>query len=95
MEKKNYPYEKLKHLREIVKRSESAMVAFSGGADSTLLLRIAVDELGSGAVAITARSAIHPQRETDNARPYRARYGSPPSAAGDGRAFHARIYQES
>jgi uncharacterized protein len=67
MEKKNYPHEKLKHLREIIRRSGSAVIAFSGGADSTLLLQVAVDELGNGAVAMTARSAIHPQRETDNA----------------------------
>ncbi len=67
MDKKFSAHEKLKHLREIIRRNETAVVAFSGGADSALLLKVALDELGSGTVAMTARSAIHPQRETDHA----------------------------
>lgn len=44
-----------------------AAVAFSGGVDSTLLLRAAHDALGDGALALTAASPLHPRRELDEA----------------------------
>jgi len=45
----------------------SAAVAFSGGVDSTLLLKAAADALGDRAAAVTAHSAVFPQRELDEA----------------------------
>ena len=54
---------KLTRLREIVRGYESALVAFSGGADSALVLKIAVDELGPRARALTAVSPTMARRE--------------------------------
>ena len=42
-------------------------IAFSGGVDSTLLLKVAHDVLGENAVAITARAQMIPAREVQEA----------------------------
>jgi len=46
----------------------SALVAYSGGVDSALLLALAVDALGERAVAFTALSAAVPPDELEGAR---------------------------
>jgi len=51
------------------------LVAFSGGVDSTLLLRVAHDVLGDGAVALTAVSPSFPDEEREAARLLAARIG--------------------
>jgi len=48
---------KLVRLREELRGLGSALVAFSGGVDSTFVLRVAHEELGDRAVALTAISA--------------------------------------
>lgn len=44
-------------------RLESLIIAFSGGVDSTFLLRVARDVLGDRVLAVTARSSTYPERE--------------------------------
>ncbi len=59
---------KLRAMRDQISRCGSALVAFSGGVDSTLVLRIAADVLGSGAVALTAVSPSLPADEEREAK---------------------------
>ena len=60
--------EKYNHLRNIASQAGSAIIAFSGGVDSTFLLKVSVDELGERAVAVTARSETFPKRELKQAQ---------------------------
>jgi uncharacterized protein len=47
---------KLDHLRDTLRVMVRVLVAYSGGVDSTFLLRVAAMELGANAVALTTRS---------------------------------------
>ncbi len=60
---------RLGRAREIVRSLGSVLVAYSGGVDSTLLLRLAMDELGGDrAVAVLASSPAYPAEEQEEAR---------------------------
>jgi uncharacterized protein len=59
---------KYDHLRAIVSQAGSAIIAFSGGVDSTFLLKVCVDVVGEKALAITARSETFPKRELQEAK---------------------------
>lgn len=63
----NTKYEKLK---EYLKELKSVAVAFSGGVDSTFLLKVAHDVLGDNAIAVTARSCSFPERELNEAKAF-------------------------
>ncbi len=54
---------KLQNLKEYLKGLKKAAVAYSSGVDSTFLLKTAQEILGENAVAITAKSALIPERE--------------------------------
>ncbi len=58
---------KRQHLDEIIKSYGSVLVAFSGGVDSTLLLKAALDVLGDKVLAVTATSEIYPPGEAEEA----------------------------
>lgn len=62
-EKVQIAEEKLEHLKEYLGSLGSVLVAFSGGVDSSFLLKVACQVLGDKAVAVTSRSVFHPERE--------------------------------
>jgi uncharacterized protein len=59
--------DKYERLRHIIKEAGAAVLAFSGGVDSTFLLKVCVDLLGDRALAVTARSETYPTRELEQA----------------------------
>lgn len=61
---------KLAYLEENLKELGDVAVAFSGGVDSTFLLKVAHNVLGDRVVAITARSCLFPERELEEAKAF-------------------------
>ncbi len=59
--------DKLTLLQDNIKAMGSLAIAFSGGVDSTFLLKVAHDLLGDQALAITATSSTYPERELKEA----------------------------
>lgn len=62
--------DKLKNLRGYLRGLGKVAIAFSGGVDSTLLARVAHEELGDDAIAITINAEIHANWEIDEAKEF-------------------------
>ena len=62
--------EKRNQLKEFLLSQGSLAVAFSGGVDSTFLLKVAHNTLGDKCVAVTASSCSFPERELKEAKAF-------------------------
>lgn len=72
-----FDHSALQRAQEIVGSLDSVLVAYSGGVDSTLLLKLALDALGpERAVAVLASSPAYPEAEQEAARSLASRLGA-------------------
>ena len=60
--------DKLNNLKAWLNKNKSAVIAFSGGVDSTFLARIAKDVYGDNLLLITATSSTYPFYELEEAK---------------------------
>jgi pyridinium-3,5-biscarboxylic acid mononucleotide sulfurtransferase len=68
--------DRLQKLRDILSEMGSVVIGFSGGVDSTFLLKVAVDTLGDRVLAVTASSSTFPEREMNEAINYAKEIGA-------------------
>lgn len=66
---------KLVKLKELLGSLPGAVIAYSGGVDSTFLTVIAKEVLGERALAVTAVSPTYPEGQLSEAKELAARYG--------------------
>ena len=71
----NIQLQKLADLRNYIKQLNSAAVAFSGGVDSSFLLKVAADVIGGNAIAVTADLPSFPRREFAEAVSFCQKHG--------------------
>jgi len=63
----NVTQSKYEKLKDILREMERVLLAFSGGVDSTFLLKVAHDVLGENVLAVIASSETYPEKEKDEA----------------------------
>src|SRR5215467_4195469 len=68
---------KYEQLQTILRDMESVLVAYSGGVDSALLLKVAYDVLGKRAIGVIASSPAFPAEETEEALAVAEQMGIP------------------
>lgn len=67
----------IEKLKKIIRGFRRVVVAYSGGLDSTFLLKVAIDTLGKeNVIAVTARSETYPLTEYEEARALAKRFGA-------------------
>ncbi|HLF20705.1 MAG TPA: ATP-dependent sacrificial sulfur transferase LarE [Bacteroidota bacterium] len=67
---------KYDHLKKLLREMGSIAIGFSGGIDSTLLIRVATDVLADHALAVIGRSETYPTREFEEAVTLAQQFGS-------------------
>ncbi len=67
---------KLTALRRVISDMQSVLVAFSGGIDSTIVLKVAHEQLGEHALAVTAVSPTFPAIELGGAKQVASEIGA-------------------
>lgn len=60
--------QKLDQLENLLQEMGKVLIAFSGGVDSSFLLKIAFNVLGNKVLAVTATSPTYPKKELDEAK---------------------------
>ncbi|MCP2605279.1 ATP-dependent sacrificial sulfur transferase LarE [Candidatus Aminicenantes bacterium AH-873-B07] len=60
--------EKLANLKKILNEMGSILIAYSGGVDSSFLLKVAKEVLGDNVLAVTACSETYPAEEVEEAK---------------------------
>ncbi|MEA1964992.1 MAG: ATP-dependent sacrificial sulfur transferase LarE [Candidatus Aerophobetes bacterium] len=59
---------KMKNLKKRLRKMGSVAIAFSGGVDSTFLLKVAREVLGKNVIVVTAASSTYPKTELEEAK---------------------------
>jgi uncharacterized protein len=68
--------QKHRTLEQLLKETGSVLVAYSGGIDSTVVMKVAHDVLGARALAVTAVSPTLPDMELEQAKQVAAQVGA-------------------